>query len=154
MDDTLKSLEEILAEQIGSLKPVPASAVPAECESIYLDGTETTNEVWREWMETALATAKTFEIHCWAEETEWIRFALRYGSVKPSDWKYGTIVEGIVTPAFQTMLLTLPKPSDLKIYNKMTPFFSIFLDNGYESAHCGTELHHIFPSSETGESSL
>lgn len=33
----------------------------------------------------------------------------------------------------------------------MTPFFSIFLDNGYESAHYGTELHHVLPSSETGE---
>ena len=28
-----------------------------------------------------------------------------------------------------------------EIYNKMTPFFSIFFDNGFSSEHYGTELH-------------
>lgn len=151
MNDILKSLGSALTEQIGSLKPVPASAVPVRCESVTLDGTDSTNETWRRWMQPALADAKTFEIHCWAEETEWIALALNHGMVKPSDWNYGTIVEGPVTPEFISMVLSLPKPEDREIYNKMTPFFSIFLDNGYESTHYGTELHHVLPSSETGE---
>ena len=147
----MKSLESALTDLISDLKPVPADVVPMECETLTLDGTETTNAVWRQWMEAALAEAKTFEIHCWKEETQWIRFALNYGTVKPSDWKYGTIVEGPVTPDFTRMLLTEPKPTDREIYNKMTPVFSIFLDNGYESAHYGTELHHVFPPAESGE---
>lgn len=151
MEDLLKSLESALTDLISDLKPVPADVVPSECETLTLDGTETTNAVWRQWMEAALAEAKTFEIHCWKEEADWIRFALNYGTVKPSDWKYGTIVEGPVTPEFTRMLLTEPKPTDREIYNKMTPFFSIFLDNGYESAHYGTELHHVFPPAESGE---
>jgi len=151
MDDLLKSLEAALEGLVSDLKPVPADAVPMECETLTLDGTEPDNARWRSWMEPALASAKTFEIHCWAEEAEWSSFALGYGTVKPSDWKYGTIVEGPVTPEFTAMLLTLPKPSDRDIYNKMTPFFSIFLDNGYESAHYGTELHHVLPPSETGD---
>lgn len=151
MDDLLKLLEAALEGVVFDLKPVPADAVPTECETLTLDGTEPDNTRWRTWMETALTGAKTFEIHCWAEETEWIRFALQYGAEKPSDWKHGTIVEGPVIPEFTAMLLTLPKPSDREIYNKMTPFFSIFLDNGYESAHYGTELYHVFPSSETGD---
>lgn len=103
-------------------------------------------------MEPALADSKTFEIHCWAEETEWIALALNHGTEKPSDWRYGTIAEGAVTPEFITMLLTLSKPAHRELYNKMTRFFSIFLDNGCESAHYGTELHHTFPPTETGES--
>ena len=147
----MKSLESALTDLISDLKPVPADVVPMECETLTLYGTETTNAVWRQWMEAALAEAKNFEIHCWKEEADWIRCALNYGTVKPSDWKYGTIVEGPVTPDFTRMLLTEPKPTDREIYNKMTPFFSIFLDNGYESAHYGTELYHVFPSSETGD---
>lgn len=147
----MKSLESALTDLISDLKPVPADVVPSECETLTLDGTETTNAVWRQWMEAALAEAKNFEIHCWKEEADWIRFALNYGTVKPSDWKYGTIVEGPVTPDFTRMLLTEPKPTDREIYNKMTPFFSIFLDNGHESAHYGTELHHVFPPAESGE---
>ena len=43
-----------------------------------------------------LKTAKTFEIHCWKEETEWIDCALQYGTRKESDWQYGTIITGPV----------------------------------------------------------
>ena len=153
MNDLLKSLEAALAGSLSELKPVPADAAPVPCEMLTLDHTEPDNARWRSWMEAALATAKTFEIHCWTEETEWIRFALQYGTVKPSDWKYGTIVEGPVTPEAASMLLTLPKPAGTELYNKMTPFFSIFLDNGYESAHYGTELYHTLPPAETGEPS-
>ena len=138
----MKSLESALTDLISDLKPVPADVVPSECETLTLDGTETTNAVWRQWMEAALAEAKNFEIHCWKEEADWIRFALNYGTVKPSDRKYGTIVEGPVTPDFTRMLLTEPKPTDREIYNKMTPFFQIFLDDNVQSCHYGTENYY------------
>lgn len=67
--------------------------------------------------------------------------ALQYGNHKQTDWAFGKIVSGSVTPEFLQMLLGLPKPTDTEIYNKMTPFFSIFFDNGFSSEHYGTELH-------------
>jgi hypothetical protein len=39
------------------------------------------------------------------------------------------------------MLACTEKPSDTEIYNKMTPFFSIFIENGFYSEHDGTEFH-------------
>ena len=92
-------------------------------------------------MEQYAKTAASFEIHCWNEETEWIALALQYGNHKQTDWAFGKIVSGPVTPEFLQMLLGLPKPTDTEIYNKMTPFFSIFFDNGFSSEHYGTELH-------------
>lgn len=107
---------------------------------VELDGTEITNSRWVSYMSDALKTAQTFEIHCWNEETECIRLALRYGEQKDVDWQYGKIITGEVTPDFTAFLLGLPKPSDTDIYNKMTPFFSIFLDNDFRSEHYGTEI--------------
>lgn len=65
--------------------------------------------------------------------------ALRYGTEKETGWR-GKIVAGPVTPAFCDMLLNLAEPSDKEIVNKFTPFFSIFLDNGFSSEHYGTEI--------------
>ena len=99
------------------------------------------NSKWLSYITTALDGAKTFEIHCWNEETEWIELALQYGNLKEDDWQYGKIVSGDVTPAFAQMLLGQPKPSDTEIYNKMTPFFNVFLDGKFQSCHYGTELY-------------
>ena len=93
-------------------------------------------------MEDALQTAKTFEIHCWKEETEAIALALGYGTVKDSDWRYGRVIVGTVTEAFVEMLLSQPKPTDTEAANKMTPFFNIFFDNGFQSCHWGVELYN------------
>ena len=68
------------------------------------------------------------------------RAALAFGREKETDWQWGRVVEGPVTPEFARWLLELPKPADTEVYNKMTPFFSIFLDNGFYSSHYGTEL--------------
>ncbi len=87
-----------------------------------------------------LKTAKTFEIHCWNMEQEEIDRALLFGEVKESCWKYGKIIKGIVTPEFTNYILNTPKSTDTEIYNKMTPFFTIALDNGFGSEHYGTEL--------------
>ena len=32
-----------------------------------------------------LKVSKTFEIHCWKEENEWIDLALKYGTLKDSE---------------------------------------------------------------------
>lgn len=111
-------------------------------KEIYLDGTEKDNSVWLSSIKAAIKSAKHFEIHCWNEESNWLEFALQYGTLKESTWKYGKIIEGDVTPEFVTMILDMPKPTDVEIYNKMTPFFNIFLDDTkFQSCHYGTELY-------------
>lgn len=136
-----KNLENTLSELVHVLKPAPfPSANATEHWSVELDGTEETNSRWRTYMSAALKTAKTFEIHCWKEETECIGLALRYGKRKDADWRHGEIIAGDVTPEFISLLLGLPKPTDTEPCNKMTPFFTIALDNCFWSEHYGTEL--------------
>lgn len=136
-------LEQTLVEQILNLKPAPefpADAIPFR--DLYLDGTEPDNTRWRALLEPYLAKAKTFEIYCWKEETDWIELALWYGTLKEDDWQYGQIITGAVTPEFRELLLGQPKPADTGIYNKMTPFFQIFLDEDFQSCHYGTENYY------------
>lgn len=95
---------------------------------------------WKSIMAEKLKTAANFEIHCWEDEEQWIALALNYGTEKKTDWS-GKIVKGAVTPAFCDMLLGLAEPTDKEIENKLTPFFSVFLDNGFSSEHYGTELN-------------
>ena len=105
---------------------------------------ETTDQKWKDLIREQLSSAKSFEIHCWADESEWIELALRYGQLKETDWAYGKVVIGEVTPDFATMILDLPKPPGNEMErNRMTPFFSIFLDNGFSSEHYGTEVYLI-----------
>lgn len=92
-----------------------------------------------ELIKERLKSAKTFEIHCWNEEADEIALALQYGNFKDSDWKHGKIIAGEVTQDFIEMLLNYPKPTDTEIYNKMTPFFNVFLDDTLQSCHYGTE---------------
>ena len=138
----LKDLNNALSGLIGELKQspfIPGDA--AEHWPVELDGTERTNSKWLAYMTEALKTATMFEIHCWNEETECIDLALRYGKHKDSGWRHGKIIVGDVTPEFIAFLLGLPKPTDTELYNKMTPFFTIALDNGFWSEHYGTELN-------------
>lgn len=110
-------------------------------EAIEINLSSSSNEEWRAVMAEKLKGADRFEIHCWNEEQGEIKMALQYGKLKEAEWSYGKVIEGTVTKAFVDFLLTLPKPADTEIYNKMTPFFSIFLDNGFSSEHYGTELN-------------
>ena len=110
---------------------------------IEIDDTSDSNEEWKKIMSVKLENASRFEIHCWKEEYEEIEMALRYGSLRETEWEFGSIIEGPVTDEFKDYLLSLPKPVDTGIYNKMTPFFSIFLDNGFSSEHYGTELNQL-----------
>ena len=136
-----EDLKNALADAIMDLKPAPIPDEHVEFEMVTLDRTETDNSKWLSYITTALDDAKTFEIHCWNEETEWIELALQYGSLKDDDWRYGKIITGDVTPEFVQMLLGLPKPTDVEIENKMTPFFNVFLDDKFQSCHYGTELY-------------
>ena len=119
-DAVMKDLENVLDEKIFDLKVNEVSPCETELHSVYLDRSEKDNSKWVEMVTEALKGAKTFEIHCWNEENEWIDLALKYGTLKDSDWKYGEIIVGTVTPEFSNMLLNMPKPQDIEIYNKMT----------------------------------
>lgn len=136
-----KDLKNALSEQIMNLKPAPIPDEPVEMEEVYFDRTEPDNSRWLALIREYIKTAKSFEIHCWNEEAEWIELALRYGTLKEDDWKHGKIVTGPVTPEFTQMLLNMPKPTDTELENKMTPFFNVFLDDSFQSCHYGTEVY-------------
>ena len=137
---TEKVLEQLSTVQLGELKASEEPACEEEVYPIYFDRTEKDNSKWIVLLKEALKNAKTFEIHCWNGEDEWIETALRYGKLKESDWTYGKMITGEVTPEFAEMLLTMPKPQDTEIENKMTPFFNVFFDNRFYSNHYGTEV--------------
>ena len=125
---------------LDDLEPVPAQ--PTEniaYEIINFDDSERDNAKWKALISEQIKTAKTFVIHCWAEEQDEITLALQYGTLKDFDWKYGKVIAGSVTAEFAAMLKNMSKPIDTVISNKMTPFFSIFFDNGFSSEHYGTE---------------
>lgn len=139
--DIEKDLKNTLSGLIMDLKPATIPENPIEYEYVTLDRDETDNSKWLAYITDALKDAKTFEIHCWNEEPEWIDLALHYGVLKDNDWRHGKIITGDVTPAFVEMLLSQPKPADTEIYNKMTPFFGVNLDDKFQSSHYGTELY-------------
>ena len=139
--DIEKDLQNALSGLIMDLKPAPIPENLIEHEYVTLDRDEKDNSKWLAYITDALKEAKTFEIHCWNEETEWIGLALQYGGLKDDDWQYGKIITGEVTPEFVKMLLSQPKPTDTEIENKMTPFFNVFLDDTFQSCHYGTELY-------------
>lgn len=103
---------------------------------------EGAQERWKQLMAEELAKSRRFEIHCWSDETAELQMVLAYGTVKETDWAYGTVVAGEVTPDFIRFLLSQPAPegNDLAAH-RMTPFFTIALDDGFWSEHYGMELN-------------
>lgn len=138
----MRELEQALLNLVSDLKPAAAPVGTVEFQEVYLDRAERDDARWKSLLNCYLQKAERFEIHCWNEETEWIQLALRYGTLKETDWSYGKIVTGVITPEFKEMLLKLPKPVDTELYNKMTPFFQIFLDEEFQSCHYGTENYY------------
>ena len=134
-------LKNALSRAMMDLKPATIPDDPPQFEMVTLDKSEQDNHKWLSYVAAALNSAKTFEIHCWNEESMWIELALRYGKLKDDDWRYGKIITGDVTPEFVQMLLSQPKLTDIELENKMTPFFNVFLDNKFQSCHYGTELY-------------
>ena len=139
----MNTYEDTLKDLIGGMAVNPAAPTETvERQAVYLDRSETTDSRWKALVAERLKTAKTFEIHCWNEEPEWIALALKYGAQKEDDWQYGKIITGAVTPELCEKLLGIPKPVDRTICNKMTPFFQIFLDGDFQSCHYGTENYY------------
>ena len=139
----MKELINIISALVDDLKPASAQPVESKLtESVYFDYSEKDNTRFLTLITDALKTAKTFEIHCWNEETDEIALALKYGKLKESDWSYGKVIIGEVTPEFIKMILSQPKPTDIEAANKMTPFFNIFLDDTFQSSHWGTEIYY------------
>ncbi|MBE6039261.1 MAG: hypothetical protein E7218_08745 [Anaerofustis stercorihominis] len=99
-------------------------------------------EMWQKYMKEYLEKTNTFELHIWNEETELIEFALKYGNIKDDPWKYGKIITGAVDARFIEMILSTAEKIYDGVFHKMTPFFSIFLDDIFESSHWGTEIHY------------
>ena len=137
----MKDLEKALTEQIMDLKINDEAPCEDNMLPTYFEGTKEDYLQWLEMLKTALASARNFEIHCWNGEDEWINLALKYGVLKEDEWKYGKIITGEVTSEFKKMLLEMPKPQNVDIFKKITPFFNVFLDNGFQSSHYGLELY-------------
>ena len=49
---------------------------------------------WQDIVKGLSRNAKTFEIHCWNEEIEWIELALKYGTIKEDSWELGKVISG------------------------------------------------------------
>ncbi len=112
-------------------------------ETITLDGLDAAGnlERWRGLVQQFALSASRFEVHCWEDEGEAIVLALDHGEEKAADWPHGRVFAGAVTPAFVQTLLTQPLPGEGAAVPRLTPFFSIFFDNGFSSEHYGTEVH-------------
>ena len=95
---------------------------------------------WNDLIRVCARIGDPFEIHCWYDETDAVRQALRFGHKEPSTWHGGTVIKGTITREFLRFLWDTPKPTDTEIYNKMTPFFSIFFGKRLYSEHYGTEM--------------
>ena len=106
---------------------------------------------WRVVMERKAQGSETFEIHCWDQDEEGMKLALQYGEYKDVSWSNGKVITGQVTEEFIHMLTHQPKPESNDLYDKMTPFFSIFFDNGFSSEHYGTEMYVWMDEPEWGD---
>ena len=95
---------------------------------------------WNDLVRTCAVIGDTFEIHCWSDEKAETMAALKYGHKVKSSWSGGTVICGRITKEFISFLTEAKKPTDTEIYNKMTPFFSIFFGGKLYSEHYGTEV--------------
>lgn len=95
---------------------------------------------WKQIMKHFVRVGDKFEIRCWKEDVAEIREASLYGTAV--DDKYEVSIKGIVTKELLEKLLT-EDPVDKSIYNKMTKYFTIHVENdlcNIWSEHYGTEM--------------
>lgn len=95
---------------------------------------------WSELVRTCAVIGESFEIHCWFDERAEMAQAMRFGQRSQSNWHGGTVIRGRITREFLNFLTESPKPADIEIYNKMTPFFTIQFGDRLYSEHYGTEM--------------
>lgn len=102
---------------------------------------------WKEIIRYFVKPGDEFEIRCWNEENEEIKRALFYGDLFKRD-KFETSIRGKVSQQMLKDLLSMPELKDKTIYNKMTIFFTIIIENKLCSEHYGTELYLYNVSNE------
>lgn len=96
---------------------------------------------WRKIVEHFVNVGDAFEIRCWKEELDEIRQASLYGN--STEDRNEVSVKGIVSAELLAEFLS-DEPSDKSIYNKMTKYFTINVENencSFCSAHYGTEMY-------------
>ncbi len=96
---------------------------------------------WKKLIEHFIKVGDAFEIRCWKEELDEIRQASLFG--KPMEDYNEISIKGVVSAELLTELLS-DEPSDKSIYNKMTKYFTINVENDkcfFCSAHYGTEMY-------------
>ena len=102
---------------------------------------KTSSDWWRKVVKHFVNVGDAFEIRCWKEEVDEIRQASLYGN--PTEDKNEVSIKGVVTAELLTEFLS-DNPSDKSIYNKMTKYFTINVENDkcfFCSAHYGTEMY-------------
>lgn len=107
---------------------------------ILADRTKQDKLWWNELVRACAVIGDPFEIRCWSDETAEAQQALRFGKKAKSSWHGGPVIKGTITREFLDFLTGAQKPADMEIYNKMTPFFTVWLGNRLYSGHYGTEV--------------
>lgn len=95
---------------------------------------------WKTIMDHFVKVGDTFEIRCWREEVAEIWEASLYGTATYD--KYEVSIKGIITKELLEKLL-IEEPTDKSLYNKMTKYFTIHVENNLcdiWSEHYGTEM--------------
>ena len=108
---------------------------------------------WRRCIQYFVKPGDEFEIRCWKEERDEIKKALSYGKLCPSENDTEASIQGTVSQVMKKELLSAPEPEDKSVYNKMTDFFSICIDDKLNSQHYGTQLY-LFHVSDTEEAAF
>ena len=109
--------------------------------SLQMIDKKTSSDWWRKIVEHFVNVGDAFEIRCWKEEVDEIRQTSLYGN--STEDKNEVSIKGVVTAELLAELLS-EEPSDKSIYNKMTKYFTINVENErcfLCSAHYGTEMY-------------
>ncbi len=109
--------------------------------SIQMIDRSVNSDWWKNIVSRFFSPGDKLEIRCWREETEKIKQASLYG--EPCIDNYEVSIKGRVTEEFLAELQS-DEPSDKSLYNKMTKYFTINMENercSFCSAHYGTEMY-------------
>ncbi|MBQ3151026.1 MAG: hypothetical protein IJB86_07285 [Clostridia bacterium] len=96
---------------------------------------------WKALVKHFIRVGDSLEIRCWKEESAEIQQASLYGD--PVEDRNEVSVKGSVSKELLDELLS-EEVSDKSIYNKMTKYFTINIENEkcfFCSAHYGTEMY-------------
>ena len=109
--------------------------------SLQMIDKKTSSDWWRKVVKHFVNVGDAFEIRCWKEEVDEIRQTSLYGN--STEDKNEVSIKGVVTAELLAELLS-EEPIDKSIYNKMTKYFTINVENErcfLCSAHYGTEMY-------------